>query len=697
MPSQSAAENEIERILQARNHHEVLDVQSDVTDDELRERYLQLARIVHPDKNSHSRSCEAFKLLEEAKRALDRSQAKFAALGAGLPSVPARVWLNASRSSVTVFWSPSESDGGDPITHYELSVDGDEGSLLEVPRGQYNETLQGLEVHAEHRIRVRAVNSMWAGPWSPDHFFAVGAPPPAPGSPSVEHAAPRELTLTWEASARPASSSSSGRASLPKREPDLFELRVDGGEVAYRGPERRAVLRDLEPGTRYKIDVCALFQISERVEMRGSYSRPLAACTPEREEEEQDEVEQGRSEAAAEPRPSAVAAAAAAATVEEIFDAVEALAGVQEAEEAGEAAVQPTAEEMSEAPAAADREEEEEKEEEADEAAAAPRPTLAAAEAAAEAVEALASAVEDAFLGEAGPADPKDGEGEGEEEAAGPVDPACFEEEGAVAGAAAAGEEEEEGAAAWEGASEEGSEVSVLSAPAGPEERDAELEAQIRAEEAEARREEDEEAARGSQEWLAMMEDDGRAPASRAPRPSEALEEVEPAWPSPRSSPGAGHPPEAAATPRQAPRTPRPDAEPSPAPSAALRTPSHRAAPCTRAWRRPTQERSPVPAMAAPAVAPLESSSARAPSALRPLSAGEAQWGVQPAERGRPADVISAADAFLQRCAARFGKRFLPAPSADPENAGAGSPARSPAAKRAKPCLGAAAPVAVFE
>merc|ERR1711902_357614 len=64
--------NPVSRVLRGRSHYEVLGVPEGSTDEEIRQAFRQLARIVHPDKNRDPRAGEAFAKVQQAFSGLSK-------------------------------------------------------------------------------------------------------------------------------------------------------------------------------------------------------------------------------------------------------------------------------------------------------------------------------------------------------------------------------------------------------------------------------------------------------------------------------------------------------------------------------------------------------------------------------------------------------------------------------------------------
>merc|ERR1712240_903621 len=64
--------NPVSKVLRGRSHYEVLRVPEGSTDEEIRQAFRQLARVVHPDKNRDPRAGEAFAKVQQAFSGLSK-------------------------------------------------------------------------------------------------------------------------------------------------------------------------------------------------------------------------------------------------------------------------------------------------------------------------------------------------------------------------------------------------------------------------------------------------------------------------------------------------------------------------------------------------------------------------------------------------------------------------------------------------
>ncbi len=115
-----------------------------------------------------------------------------------IPGVPREVNVSAGDGSAELTWLPPLSDGGATITQYVVrSADG--GVNLIVPGQSSTARLTDLENGREYRFRVRAINSIGAGPFTdPSGPVTPVGPPSAPlDLTGQSFPSSRELFLEW--------------------------------------------------------------------------------------------------------------------------------------------------------------------------------------------------------------------------------------------------------------------------------------------------------------------------------------------------------------------------------------------------------------------------------------------------------------------------------------------------------------------
>ena len=121
-----------------------------------------------------------------------------------MPGEPREVAAEARDRGLRVTWQASASDGGDPITAYEIqwrTASGAFGAAVELGADMRLHEITGLDNDTGHVVRVRAVNSVGAG--TAAEVGATPRPPTVPGPPRevAAQARDRGLRVTWQASA----------------------------------------------------------------------------------------------------------------------------------------------------------------------------------------------------------------------------------------------------------------------------------------------------------------------------------------------------------------------------------------------------------------------------------------------------------------------------------------------------------------
>ena len=117
-----------------------------------------------------------------------------------VPGAPRDVAAEALDQGLRVIWQAPVSDGGDPITGYEIqwrTGSGAFGAAVEVDATTRLYEITGLDNDTGHVVRVRAVNSQGAG--AAADIGATPRPPTVPGPPRevAAQARDRGLRVTW--------------------------------------------------------------------------------------------------------------------------------------------------------------------------------------------------------------------------------------------------------------------------------------------------------------------------------------------------------------------------------------------------------------------------------------------------------------------------------------------------------------------
>lgn len=119
-----------------------------------------------------------------------------------VPSPPAITTTAASARQVALTWSPATSDGGAPITGYDVFVGTRAGSVRStpvnpVPITDTSYTVSGLRNGTTYYFRVRAVNAVGSSHYSVQTSATPVAVPLAPRSVTAAAAGSDQITLSW--------------------------------------------------------------------------------------------------------------------------------------------------------------------------------------------------------------------------------------------------------------------------------------------------------------------------------------------------------------------------------------------------------------------------------------------------------------------------------------------------------------------
>ncbi|WP_372726990.1 fibronectin type III domain-containing protein [Nocardioides sp.] len=161
------------------------------------------------------------------------------------PGAPTSVSaVQESLDEATISWSPPSSDGGSPITGYQVSVDG--GSFV-AAGGSGEHTFTGLSGH-EHTLAVRAVNGIGAGPAESAETTFYTVPGLVQDLAADLRADAGEVDLTW-----------SPPADDGGQEVSEYWIYVNDLYLGSVGPDSPGVtLTGLSRGSTYEIGVAAV-------------------------------------------------------------------------------------------------------------------------------------------------------------------------------------------------------------------------------------------------------------------------------------------------------------------------------------------------------------------------------------------------------------------------------------------------------
>jgi len=124
----------------------------------------------------------------------------------GKPAKPATPTLTPGNASLVVMWK-APADNGAAITSYDVahcvsaadcSLDGDWTAPTSITGDPLptTHTIPSLNNGTQYKVRVRAVNSQGAGPWSSSASGTPSLRPDAPALPSI-HPGDRKFSLSW--------------------------------------------------------------------------------------------------------------------------------------------------------------------------------------------------------------------------------------------------------------------------------------------------------------------------------------------------------------------------------------------------------------------------------------------------------------------------------------------------------------------
>ncbi|XP_050085299.1 fibronectin type-III domain-containing protein 3A isoform X2 [Anopheles aquasalis] len=224
------------------------------------------------------------------------------------PSEPSKPYLKSPPTpyAACFSWDKPVYDGGAPVLEYEMEIEtkggatGSPAARSPVYRGKDMLcTAKDLQPGGQYGVQVRAINRIGAGPWSEEFRFSAGATPPdAPRDLSIAIKSPTHLTVMWtdpptngspiseyilQSSADPAISADDDHHHHHHNHTLVPSSSLDANTAAaaalfhtvYRGTNRTADVRNLQPYARYNFRVCA-------VNGAGSsrYSAPIGQQMP---------------------------------------------------------------------------------------------------------------------------------------------------------------------------------------------------------------------------------------------------------------------------------------------------------------------------------------------------------------------------------------------------------------------------------
>jgi LPXTG-motif cell wall-anchored protein len=165
------------------------------------------------------------------------------------PSVPSISDVKLYDGALEVFWHEPASDGGSPITGWQVSVDDGATWSDAYPVSDSSATVTGLTNGAEYRVRVRMINAAGEGEVSP---YWLASPRTIPGAP--EHLAVAEddglLVITFDAP-----SDDGGRAITG------YEYTLDGGTTWQSHAGTTITVSGLGNGVDYAVRVRAVNEV----------------------------------------------------------------------------------------------------------------------------------------------------------------------------------------------------------------------------------------------------------------------------------------------------------------------------------------------------------------------------------------------------------------------------------------------------
>jgi alpha-tubulin suppressor-like RCC1 family protein len=166
-----------------------------------------------------------------------------------VPGVPTGVVVTPADRQLTVVWVAPVSDGGSPLTGFEVSTDGGR-SWTSVGAGVRSQVVTGLVNGRSYAVRVRAVNAAGVGSSTSS---VTGVPAVVPGAPTRVTVTPGRRSLSVRVTA-----GSNGGSSIT-----AYEFSVDGGVSWVRRSSSATsfTISGLTAGVTYQVSVRAVNRV----------------------------------------------------------------------------------------------------------------------------------------------------------------------------------------------------------------------------------------------------------------------------------------------------------------------------------------------------------------------------------------------------------------------------------------------------
>lgn len=189
------------------------------------------------------------------------------------PGVPTSVVASPGDSQVSLSWNAPASDGGSPITSYEVEYNESGGSNTLITGAISPEIIGSLTNDILHEFRVRAINAVGPGPWGTDSATPTsGGAPTVPGTPVDFSAFPGDgqISLSW-------SQGATGGSPITSYDID-YRVSPAGGwtSIADISPALGYVVTSLSNGTAYDFTIRATNAIGDSNWVSEITSTPVA-------------------------------------------------------------------------------------------------------------------------------------------------------------------------------------------------------------------------------------------------------------------------------------------------------------------------------------------------------------------------------------------------------------------------------------